>query len=118
MIRLHPRLVPLIQKDLAKKSGLPMESDLDEHIRHIDNTFHLNGRCTGCGLCARTCPVGNIEMQNGRPAWLHRCENCLACYNWCPVHAIEGAIARKNFFYRNPVTGIGDFMKQRLARTD
>lgn len=113
MIRLHPKLAPLFKKGIAEKSGRPLESDMDEHVRYIDNTYHTNGNCTGCGLCSLICPVGNIEMRGGRPAWLHRCEACLACYNWCPVHAIEGDIAKKNYFYRNPLVRAEDIMNQR-----
>ena len=115
MIRLHPRIAPLIKKGIAQKSGRPLESDLDEHIRYIDNTYHTNERCTGCGLCARICPVRNIQMHSGRPVWLHHCETCLACYNWCPVQAIEGDIAKKDFHYRNPLIRAGDMMNQRNA---
>lgn len=51
-----------------------------------------DGRCTGCGACAKACPVGNIDGGKGRkPRWLHSgdCLSCFACYHHCPHHAIE-----------------------------
>jgi len=56
--------------------------------------------CVQCGLCAKVCPVDNIEGMP--PAWLHngRCTCCLACYHHCPVHAINyGSITRKRGQY-------------------
>lgn len=48
-------------------------------------------RCTGCGLCARSCPTANISMTEHLPKWLHNghCLSCFACYHHCPVKAIE-----------------------------
>lgn len=63
--------------------------------------------CTGCGQCARSCPVGDICMAEGRPQWKHdkRCTSCLACYHHCPHHAINyGSITRRRgqyYFGRN-----------------
>lgn len=54
-----------------------------------DRKFTIGDSCNGCGTCARVCPVANIEMKAGRPAWLHRCEQCLACLQWCPREAIQ-----------------------------
>lgn len=54
-----------------------------------DRRFRTNDRCTGCGLCSRVCPIGNIRMQRGRPAWQGGCTGCLSCYHHCPVHAID-----------------------------
>ena len=51
--------------------------------------FAANSSCTGCGLCARLCPVGNIEMKDGRPSWGRKCELCYGCINWCPCAAID-----------------------------
>lgn len=52
--------------------------------------FHaLPDRCTGCGRCARACPLGNVSMSGGRPQWGRRCTMCLACYHHCPAHAVH-----------------------------
>lgn len=45
-------------------------------------------KCTSCGLCARSCPMLNIKMKDGRPQWGPACTMCLRCYHYCPVHAI------------------------------
>lgn len=64
-----------------------------------DKRFHISeDKCTGCGLCVKHCPVGNMDMKetgggSGKrtPEWLHtgRCLTCMACYHHCPKHAID-----------------------------
>lgn len=58
--------------------------------------FRADSRCTGCGLCARSCPMENIAMAeagnaaNARvtPRWGDSCALCLRCYHICPAHAV------------------------------
>ena len=54
-----------------------------------DRKFSVDETCNQCGLCAKVCPVGNIELVDGLPRWLGRCEQCYACYHWCPQKAIQ-----------------------------
>ena len=41
--------------------------------------FHASDACVGCGICARSCPTGNITMKGGRPAWSALENRMLAC---------------------------------------
>jgi ferredoxin len=41
--------------------------------------FVTDGKCNGCGICQRICPVDNIAMIDNKPAWLDHCEGCFAC---------------------------------------
>ncbi len=51
--------------------------------------FHHSHSCTGCGLCAASCPMGNIIMDcYRRPVWSKKCALCLRCYHICPAHAV------------------------------
>lgn len=54
-----------------------------------DRKFHAGEDCTGCGLCAKMCPLKNITMENGRPRWMGNCTNCDSCYHRCPKNAIS-----------------------------
>ncbi len=51
--------------------------------------FCVIDACTGCGRCARNCPIQNITIQNGRPLWHRDCIMCLRCYHLCQHHAIR-----------------------------
>lgn len=50
--------------------------------------FHATAGCTGCGTCARSCPMHNITMADGEPNWADRCALCLRCYHICPRRAV------------------------------
>lgn len=57
--------------------------------------------CIQCGLCAKLCPVDDIEGLP--PHWKHdgSCTNCLACYHHCPQHAIHwGKMQRGQYFFK------------------
>lgn len=54
-----------------------------------DKDFFTTDACISCGLCARVCPLGNIELRDGRPVWKGNCTQCMSCICRCPVKAIE-----------------------------
>ena len=57
--------------------------------------------CIQCGLCAKLCPVDDIEGLP--PHWKHdrSCTNCLACYHHCPQHAIHwGTMQRGQYYFK------------------
>lgn len=94
---------PLCRRDFARMTGLPESVDMHELIHHLDKGFLTDDKCTGCGICAAVCPVGNIQLTERRPAWQHHCENCLACYNWCPQQAVQGGITKGHFYHHQDV---------------
>jgi len=76
--------------------------------------FWATEACTKCGLCARICPVVNIEIKDGKPVWLDHCQHCMACLQWCPVEAIQykkSTLGRKR--YRHPEVSEKDMLAQR-----
>lgn len=56
--------------------------------------FRLDrGRCTACGLCARSCPTRNIcEDERGLPLWGRDCILCFSCEMRCPKDAINSTV--------------------------
>lgn len=51
--------------------------------------FTVTDQCTGCGKCEARCPLNNVKLVNGKPAWGKNCTHCMACIAGCPVTAIE-----------------------------
>ena len=54
-----------------------------------DDSFLVKDNCTSCSLCAKKCPLGNVEIKDGKPVWNGNCTHCMACICNCPVEAIE-----------------------------
>jgi len=59
------------------------------YIPTMDKDFWVDDKCNTCGVCKKICPYGNIDLNAGKPIWLHHCEQCLACIQWCPKEAIQ-----------------------------
>lgn len=61
-----------------------------------DKKFSANDSCISCGICERSCPMGNIKLKNGKPTWNGNCTHCMACICKCPKEAIEYGEKSKN----------------------
>ena len=80
-------------------------------VPRMDKSFRADEKCTGCGICAKICPTGNISLRNDRPSWQHRCEQCFACLQWCPAQAIQygrNTAAKKR--YTHPEISLKDML--------
>ena len=53
------------------------------------DAFYSTNACTGCGFCVESCPLNNIQLQEGKPIWSGHCTHCMACICGCPAQAIE-----------------------------
>jgi ferredoxin/flavodoxin len=72
-------------------------------VSNKDRHYNVNNDCTGCGICKKVCPVGNIELVNNRPQFNHNCEQCVACIQYCPQKAINyKKLTQKRRRYTNP----------------
>jgi len=54
-----------------------------------DKAFKVSDDCNSCGKCIVSCPLNNIQLNNGRPEWKGNCTHCMACICGCPKGAIE-----------------------------
>lgn len=67
--------------------------------------FTVDETCNACGLCARICPIGAIEMKDSRPVWVKKhCTQCLGCINRCPKRAIQygSGSSKRGRYYMKP----------------
>lgn len=73
--------------------------------------YKVSASCTACGICERVCPIGNINIKDGKPTWKSKCENCLACFHWCPNEAISIDYMIKNRRkYHHPEVALADML--------
>jgi len=77
----------------------------------MDSGFRLNERCNGCGLCAKICPVHNIELVDGRPVWRHKCEQCLACLHWCPQAGMDYGKDTEKWLHKCPGMELEEYLR-------
>lgn len=68
-----------------------------------DRKFRVSDACIGCGICAKSCPLQNITIENDRPKWNGHCTNCMSCYHRCPKNAInfgKNTVGKGQYFYK------------------
>ncbi len=52
--------------------------------------LHVQENCIGCGLCKNGCPIGAINIIDGKPRWVKdKCVMCFKCLHRCPEFAIH-----------------------------
>lgn len=57
-------------------------------------------KCKKCGICIDLCPVGNIQMMDGKyPKHGLNCEYCLRCVSLCPRQAMPAKFNYKGKTY-------------------
>ncbi|OPX62850.1 MULTISPECIES: EFR1 family ferrodoxin [unclassified Methanoregula] len=86
------------------------------NVHGMSSSFSVEDTCTGCGTCAKVCPVKNIVMEKDRPVWQQTCELCCACLHFCPAEAIQLSLMRGSKGrgrYRHPDLTIDDMKAQR-----
>lgn len=97
--RKYPAMSP-ITKRLYPKMMIPFLNVQHEY----DKGFYTSDACTGCEVCRRVCPCGNITFSEGRPVWNHACEGCNACVVYCPAKAIQFKTPEAYVRLDNPVS--------------
>ena len=105
-------IASMVEHGVRKRPSLPLFGSLIHRmiyprfiagVHDADRKFTVDDRCTSCGRCVEVCPVENIRLDAGRPAWLHHCEQCMACIQNCPTEAIQaGKKTEKRRRYHHP----------------
>ncbi len=103
---------PAVIKELKQKAQVPADSELHyaELMPLTDCSIAVDAACTGCGICAKVCPVNNIEMVNCKPEFQHRCEICFACDEWCPINAMHHWSRSNGVKYHHPEVRLTDML--------
>ncbi len=104
-------------KKLSYKSMLEIAKEPADSQKTIEEVFRLTDRsisadeqCNGCGVCVKVCSVGNIQLVEKRPVWLHHCEMCFACHEWCQQKAIHHWGRKDGVYYHHPEVSVRDLI--------
>jgi ferredoxin len=73
---------------IIKFGSLLVYSIWKSRLKTVGKSFKVNSTCNGCGICEKTCPAQNINLENNKPTWGNKCEDCMACVQHCPKKAI------------------------------
>jgi len=56
----------------------------------------VTDKCKGCGICAKYCPEGAIEIKDKKATIDYDfCKGCMICATMCPFAAIKKEVEKK-----------------------
>lgn len=67
----------------------------------IAEAFLVEDSCTKCAVCAKVCPVDNIQVKQASPEFGDNCISCLACIQNCPQNTIYLKKEKNRSRFRN-----------------
>lgn len=86
-------------------------------IPKMDQSFAVDEKCNGCGVCSLVCPVNNIDMTNNKPLWNQGCQQCFACLQWCSQKALQyGKKTADTERYTHPAVRVKDVIDSACDR--
>jgi len=80
------RRLPFRKPDILQRHLPDMEK---KGIRNFPKSITIGESCTACAWCAKSCPVGNIAMRDGRPVFASSCIGCFRCVYGCPSGSLK-----------------------------
>jgi len=112
MAPLYKMMRQSVTNSLKKKAKEPVDTKLKyfELMPLTDKSITVDGKCNGCGTCAKVCPVNNIKIVAKKPEFRHRCEICFACDEWCPSNAIHHWSRSEGVKYHHPEVKLSDML--------
>ena len=122
-----PEQIARIKENIAQRKDYIKKSNHDDRaffavvrkrmrgMGRIGGIVKIQDNCTGCGICAKVCPVGNVKLENGKATYAEpaKCEACLACAHACPAKNITITWGEKNpdARYRNPNVTLAEIIQ-------
>lgn len=84
------------QADIDLYNGASQRFKENPHLVNGESLF-ISDKCSGCGLCVQVCPIGNLEVRDGKVVRKEKtCDFCLACVHACPSKGVQLQFADKN----------------------
>lgn len=125
--RVHKKVVRIsVDVKARRQASIPQGSRMSRRLEKANldclarfggmgANFVATNKCTGCGICEKVCPVGNIKLsqEDKKPVWGNACEQCVACIQWCPEKAIEyGDVTTNRKRYHHPQVKAADIYRK------